>query len=553
MVYTDYKSFMSEIQQTVSNQNHSDETSKQLNESISSLHELCQGIHEHNVEIKAASDWQDRYHTANLMVQNQVRQIEQLDCELEETTDELSTCLEECEEIKEQLAKNENLKRETDALAQQVEQLGQILTEKNKHIGESEKRLELVEEEIRNQTQTIQLREDEIRNNDQEHKRTLEMAQQQVQAIQEQKVEMKRRNDDLQKRLESVIRDIKNYDDNFAKVQQECADAQEDNSRLTDDLRVALAERESLRPGHKEWSCTRVLTVQMRQILKQLAKGGSRAEIDQHIAELLAIHKKYAKKLGGDEETASEADLPSLMRQRQVQMKLPERGGKPNLLISSEQERAIRRHTGAVRGIMKPKTSSISREMTMSAVTDPMEQGNILEPTQPAPRPRLAKWPSKTPPSTYSSYNRIVASTATLGKVEMTPNDERRDAVSRKSTSKPSTNSTHKISMEMSSDDELLKDLKRSFTSEGQIPNASKPEPTLPTDSGQAQPKARRKKSSGLITYGSQHRLRSDNSQSSAASSATIQSTSIKSSPDSSQDMTNIKNEFRQLEIFEDI
>lgn len=536
----------------------------QLKDGINSINVQCDAIREQGINREAASDWQDRYHSANLELVKQNQQVEELSNELEGTVEGWNTALEKLDRQKERLkelqaevAQNQDSNKRVDELVGQVERLEQILAAKDQAIKQSEEERRAAEEILGEQARIIQENEDQMRQDKEEHEKALNEAYQQqeraVQAVSKERAELLQRKESLQERLDGIL-------PNFEKIQQDYVESRELSSKLAEDLQATQAEREAFKVGHEEWARTRSEVIQIRQIAQRLAKDIPNAEKNKHIGELCKIEKKLSKKLIGHEEPS--VLLPP-MRQRQVQLQLREdHAGTPDLPISIEQERATRRRSEVVRGIMKPMTRSAAKEMSESAVDDHVEERSST--TQLAPRPRVARRGSQAPPNTYSSYNRIVAGNVSSGDLKQEHDDEEQGVGGHGAQPKPTNNKRGQTDMD-DGIDEKPKKRQRKSTSAGQRSMVSLSKSTLISRGGSGevsksqsglvptQSRTYQRSPSGLITYGSQQARSSQNdSQTSVASSATVRSTSSRSTPISSQIKESIRNGFPQLQLYED-
>ncbi|KAK7753557.1 hypothetical protein SLS62_004415 [Diatrype stigma] len=560
----DLPQVMEDLQHAVSGCGIPAEAVTQLKDGINSIYGQCDAIREQTFNSQAASDWQNRYHSANLELADQNQQVEYLSNQLVETTEGWNTALEKLDRQKEQLeglqaevAQNQDSNSRVEELVEQVERLEEILTAKDQAIEQSDEVNRAAKEELGTQARIIQETENQIRKDKEEYEEALNKAYQEqeraIQAVSEEKAELLQREEKLQKHLDGMP-------PNLEKVQQDYVEARKLSSRLAEDLRAAQAEREAFKVGHEEWARTHSEVIQIRQIAQRLAKDIPKAEKNKHISELCKIEKILSKKLIGHEEPS--VLLPH-MRQRQVQLQLREdHAGTPDLPISVEQERATRRRSEVVRGIMKPMTRSAAKEMSESAVADHIEERPAT--TQPAPRPRVARRGSQAPPNTYSSYNRIVAGNVSSGGLKQEYDTEEQGVGGHGAQPKP-TNNKRAQTDTVDGIDENPKKRQRKSTSEGQTSKASLSKSTSisrggsgevsKSQSGSAPTRSRayQRSPSGLITYGSQQsRSSHDDSQTSAASSATMRSTSSRSTPISSQIKESIQNGFPQLQVYED-
>ncbi|RYP89891.1 hypothetical protein DL770_003984 [Monosporascus sp. CRB-9-2] len=588
---------LSEMQQAMPTRDLSTETIEQLKENVDSIRWFCEGLREQLCNSEAASEWQERFHQVNLTVQAQMQQIQELDYDLQQATEDLNTQWEEnrrlqnlLTEMKDKVQANEDSNTKIEDLIKQAERLKEVLSEKDKAIKQSEEKVKVVEEKVRNQAHTLEEKEEQIRREGEEHKQSLE-------TVIEERAKLRQQTNDLEKRIDDLTCENSQLEDDLAKARQEILLNQRNNSQLTEDLLAAEAQRESLRPGHQEWKRTRVDIVQIIQIcqsLKRLAKDKTKSgEMDERLKELFGIQKRLSGKSGTPNGESSPEREPSPLRQRQVILQIPGsyEGQSP---ASVKREGATRRQPGAVRGIMKPAARSTSKEMSAPAVADLAEQAKTPAATKPTTRPRVARRGSQTTPVIHSSYNRPVAGAVTSGKLNNVRDDGADDIVGRGPTTKAPVNNRRRLTMDLSGEiDSPLKKRQRgstnmadqktklsrptseyfpdpsrevpdsqpSLTTEGQKtklsrsmsglfrdPSQEVPDSQPSSTSMPVQPKAiasqtrHHRRMSGLVTYGSQssNSARTD-SQASVASSAPMRSKHGRPSAFSSQTMSAIE------------
>ncbi|RYP01270.1 hypothetical protein DL763_000242 [Monosporascus cannonballus] len=446
---------LSEMQQAIPNRDSPTETMEQLSENIDSIRCLCEGLHEQLCNSEAASDWQERFHQVNLTAQAQMQQIQQLDYHLQQATEGLNAQSEENKELQGRLTEMKNEARankdsntKIGDLIKQAERLETVLSEKDEVIKKSEEKIKIAEEKVRNQAHMLEEKEDQIHREVEEHKQSLE-------TVLEERAKLRQHTKDLEKRIGDLICENSQLEDDLTKARQEISLNQHNNSQLMGDLLTAEAERESLRPGHKEWKRTRVEIVQIIQIcqsLKRLAKDKTKSgEMDERLKELFEIQKRLSGKSGTQDGESSPEREPSPLRQRQVLLKVPG-SYEREVAVSVQRERATRRNSGAVRGIMKPAARSTSKEMSAPTVADPAEQAKTPGATKPITRPRFARRGSQTTPAIHSSYNRPVAGAVAPGKLKKEGDDGADDAIGRGSTTKVPVNNRRRPTKDLSGD-----------------------------------------------------------------------------------------------------
>lgn len=474
---------------------------QKLTENVDSVRSLAEGIHEKLCSTEAASDWQDRFHEANTQAGLQEGHIQQLQGEVEEAKTTAQAQWEENQQYRQVLL---NLETEIQANG--------ITAEKYSYD------IKNLEESIAGKNQELSALNDKLKQaNDQLVSQAHGMQQEQAQRD----TQEKEWRDDLV-RLQAA-------NDKMRTVQKE-------NEKLTRDLRTAEAQRESLRPGHEEWSRTRIEIVQVRQILGELMRSESATDIDDKLQQLINLGAKLSRKLGDPEQGRLNAGPRYSTRQRQIQLKLPESTDEAsNMPISIEQERATRRQQGAVQSIMK---TIIRKEL---ANTDPDEQ---------------AKTPSlETPSAAQSTHTGAAAKPSTRRKSQATGNAHgmfnQRVVGAVSAGVKGSKHDGRAAACESTAQSQTLGNgLAR--TDDDKVPQPPKKRKRNPTDAKPG-PREDRRASSyfngpgelaasqpndkpveipikrALITYGSQRSLsQHDTSQESTTSSATIQSTDSK-------------------------
>ncbi|KAI1662304.1 hypothetical protein F4813DRAFT_385016 [Daldinia decipiens] len=442
------------------------EDQETLNESIGEIRLLCEGIWEKLTGLDDVAVWQERAHDSDMAINSHIQHIQDLQDELHQLYIRIGEQTGERQELERRLAiaaaneqtTNEKIK----TLAEQTERLQRTIGEKEMKVLESDKNLEVVQEELRKQARVAEDRERQIQIERENHEKAIELNVQQSKqevsrAVTERTKELTEKHQTTEKRLEEVevaraqlveeltksqqegeMRRV-NLDRDIRQIRGEVLRATTSINKMTADLEETGNEQEALRGSLEGWSRGRVEVDQMKYILRRLARDQPNAILmSDQLKQLLEIQKKVSGTLayhqakvinaeaGASDQSRStksgnssistsnlQDNMPHAQEasqdlKRKVMVKSPVTVDDRVSPMSVEQERSTRRHTVPLRGIMKVITNDILGEAEGGENTLEANTHVPVTPQLPSKR-KIARRGSKTPLTTHSIYNRPVA------------------------------------------------------------------------------------------------------------------------------------------------
>ena len=350
------------------------ENAQKLTESVDSIRTLAEGINERLCNTEAASNWQERFYEASMHVENDEHVIQQLQASLDEANGTVEAERGENQQLQELL---QDLQEEvqvghnaSEKCSEEMRRLEDSIAGKNQELADFNDKLKQLNEQLTNQAHTIQQHEQSQRDSQEQEQRY------------------------------TVAKET---------VKNDMIILQKEIDDLTEKLRHTEAERESLRLGHDEWSSTRLEIVQIRQIMQDLARAKSKAEMNELLLMLLRLGTKISEKLGESGDRRQVASSRRSTRQRQMQVRFPNDDEDSRIQVSTNEERAPKRKSTITQGIMK----TASREEL--AYTDADEQGKTPSAAQEHGGSKPSTKKSKGSGNTHGIFNQRVIGTVPAG------------------------------------------------------------------------------------------------------------------------------------------
>ncbi|KAI1498805.1 hypothetical protein F5X99DRAFT_431466 [Biscogniauxia marginata] len=317
-----------EIKNTLAAREALSEDQENIRANVEATRVLCEGLCERMTDHQTAEEWQQRYYDVDMTSRFQEQRVQELENSLDQAHIQAGAQWQTEQQLREQLAglkdvanANDASKQKAEALAEQVAQLKQTLTEKNATITQLDGSFRVVREELKAQTQRLQERDDQIqteRKNHETYKQETDMNTQmreqiiskaisertsiegEYQELQKCFQETEIARTQLQQELDQAKQsaDISQRSKLEEKLEQVCeklAATMDQVTNISEGLQANEDIRKVLKPELEKWSNDGLAVAQMKQVVKRLERDQPNAiEMTNQLKELVDIQKKLS-------------------------------------------------------------------------------------------------------------------------------------------------------------------------------------------------------------------------------------------------------------------
>ncbi|KAI8628830.1 hypothetical protein F5Y19DRAFT_485192 [Xylariaceae sp. FL1651] len=444
-------------------------STKSLKTEISAIRKLCDDLTEQVQSNRQSSEWQEKYHQAQMECKSLSQEMAWLEEKLVGMRNEAKAQSEQQQDLQQELftlranakATNES-ERRAENLERAKEELKQSLNEKAFCIRGLEEKLRLVNEELNAQTRRLHNQEIQIVDEQEKHRQEIKMSYEQreqaiKQAVSEESARVRTNHQKIEKQLERDRSELqeeltraneaaesalkKNTDEDLRHVQEALTSTKTLMDKLTGDLKISEQSQTDLQARLEAWSNDHIKIAQLQQVVQKFAKDqqeviGNGEQLEEllemqknldntwqwHKSEVdllvQAIEGKGSPSCGSNDQIKSGSchghglsDVITMLRDedRRVTIHSPANDGESMAPVSVEEERFIRRQAVAPRGIMKQVQAVAKTEGGQLEEQDykPPQLANIMQAGTRSNR-RAANCTPKSAPVSRSAYNRPV-------------------------------------------------------------------------------------------------------------------------------------------------